>query len=298
MPNTLVHIAVQGSFSRLFFKESILLWVIVACIIPDLPWILLKICIKLNALNPYDLRQYAMVQASLLFCLLISLGLASLSRHPLRIFLVLGFNSLFHLLLDSLQIKWGNGVHLLAPLHWNMFHVDLTWPEHFITQIVSVLGLLFLVVFWKKIVAHGLLLRRKSSLSLPLSLLCFTLYFSLPLLLLAQLEEANTYHIKTMRHIETRTGQYIELDRVHYSADSDSAKYFSGEIFKITGQQPSNSGRVSFRGHFTSPNTIESDSYHSHRDFRDLASTIGLFMTCALLVHSLILSKIRDSKTN
>jgi len=81
---------------------------------PGYPWILLRTSLALDLAAPYTVRLYTTIQASLLFCALFSAFLAQLSRHPAATFAILTGNSLLHLLLDATQVKWANGVHLLA----------------------------------------------------------------------------------------------------------------------------------------------------------------------------------------
>ena len=62
---------------------------------PDLPWILQRLVqVALPSFDAYDLRLYAIVQASLFFCLLLSLALAMFSTLFWRTFAILGINSI------------------------------------------------------------------------------------------------------------------------------------------------------------------------------------------------------------
>lgn len=274
-------------------KQNYLVWVIIACIIPDLPWIILKILITIDIFNPYDLRLYCTAQASLFFCLFLSGALACITAQPLRVFLVLAGNCLLHLLLDALQIKWGNGVHLLSPLTWEMFHIDLAWPEQFAAAGCTFFGFAYLIANWKGCISSGLKLKFSSKLKNICGSLLLAFYLAGPFIFLNQLEQADTYYIQTMRDTNLRPGRFIEFDRIHFYAEKKMLKTFAGEHIAVTGPQPSKSGRVSFRGHFLTPNMITADSYHYHTDFRDLASFLGLFLACTLLLQSLILPQIK-----
>ena len=70
MPNTLIHIGVQGLIYRTLSKEFDLRYVLLACVIPDLPWIMQRL---VRAVAPgvdrIDLVLYSGVQSSLFFCL-------------------------------------------------------------------------------------------------------------------------------------------------------------------------------------------------------------------------------------
>lgn len=279
-------------------KQQYLLWVIIGCIIPDLPWIQQKILLMSGAINPYDLRLYFMVQASFAFCLLLSLALASLTEKPVKIFLILAVNCLLHLLLDSLQIKWGNGVHLLAPFNWELFHLDLIWPEHIATKIITLTGIPIVIYNWRTIAAHGLGISKLSRFHLAVSILLVLLYYVSPSVFFDQLEATDSNYIKTMRNVADRPGKIVEFDRVNYRADTHRVKDYSGESFTVEGLLPAKSGRVSLQGYFADTGRVISTNFHMHDSSRDLASILGLFMACALIMHAIILSLRNRSTKN
>jgi hypothetical protein len=279
-------------------KRDWLVWVIIACIIPDLPWIFLKVLIPLELFDPYNLRLYCTAQASLLFCLLCSAALACFARQTGTIFIVLGSNCLFHLLLDALEIKWGNGVHIVAPYSWTMLHLDTIWSEHPVILGLTLVGFFYLVGNWKGCVASSTQLKIPGRVKATIGLLLFGCYLLGPNFFLEHLERANTYNIHTLRMKDQRPGKAIEFDRADYFAEQKTLQIFTGERIVVTGSQPAKSGRVSFRGHFLTPNSFASDSHHYHRDQRDLASLIGLFMACTLLLQSLILPHFQAPKNN
>ena len=296
MPNTLCHIGIQGPLNGIFLKKEELLWVVIACVIPDVPWIVLKILLATELFNPYDLRLYCTVQASLLFCLVFAGALCFLARHCLKVFFILGVNSFFHLMLDSFQIKWGNGVHIISPMSWQMFHLDFFWPEYRGTLLFSAVGLIYLIYNWNTIKDGKPLHLGTSRLNYVTCALFFGLYCVGPLYFTSQLDAADTYYIQTMRNTDQRTGKAIKLDRAHYFATKQEVKIYSGERLKLTGKLPPESGRVSFTGVFLDNKTITSHAYHLHKDYRDVASYIGLFMACALVLHSLLISRINSNK--
>ncbi|MFT5699471.1 MAG: hypothetical protein ACI8ZB_002331 [Desulforhopalus sp.] len=298
MPNTLCHIGLQAPLNGIFLKKHELIWVVIACVIPDIPWVELKLLLATHTINPYDLRLYCTAQASLLFCLVLSCGLCLFSHNSPKVFILLGINSLFHLLLDSLQIKWGNGVNIISPINWEMFHLDLFWPEYTGTLVLTVLGFIYLIYNWSTIRGNNPLQLSTNKSKYAFGSLFIALYLIGPLYFVSQLDDANTYFIHTMRHTEERAGKSIKLDRAHYFADSQEVKIYSGERLKLTGNLPPQSGRVSFSGVFQDSKTITSQKYHLHTDYRDFASLIGLFMACTLVLHSLVLGKINSDKTH
>lgn len=277
-------------------KKNEIIWVIIACIIPDLPWVELKLLLATHTFNPYDLRLYCTAQASLLFCLILAGGLCLWTHNSIKIFLILGINSLLHLLLDSLQIKWGNGVNIISPFNWELFHLDIFWPEFSGTIILSAVGFMYLLYNWNRLQANTPLYKASGKTKHVAGSLFIALYFLGPLYFMNQLDDADTYFIQTMRNINERTGKPIKLDRAHYNATTHEVKIYSGEKIKITGELPQESGRVSFSGFFQDSNTITSKAFHEHSNYRDLASFIGLFMACALVVQSLVLATINSHK--
>ena len=297
MPNTLCHIGIQAPLNGIVLKKTELLWVIIACVLPDLPWIQLKILLATQAFNPYDLRLYFTAQASLLLCLILSAGLSLMSQHSKKVFVILGANCLFHLLLDSLQIKWGNGVNIISPFNWELFHLDLFWPEYTGTVLFTMIGATYLFRFWRKLVSHNPLSLTPHKLKYSFAAVLLSVYCIIPIFFTGQLEKADTYFIHTMRNSNERSGKTIKLDRAHFSFDDGEVKAWNGEQFKLTGNLPKTSGRVSFSGVFLDSSTIKSQEYHLHKDHRDLASFLGLFMACTLVLQSLVLAK-RKSTTS
>ena len=296
MPNTLCHIGIQAPISGFVLKKNEIIWVIIACVIPDLPWIELKLLLATHTINPYDLRLYCTAQASLFFCLILAGGLSLLTQNSIKIFLILGINSLFHLLLDSLQIKWGNGVNIVSPFNWELFHLDIFWPEFSGTVILSVVGFIYLIYNWNKLKITQPPLNTPNKTKYAIGSLFIALYIIGPIYFIDQLDDADTYFIHTMRNKGERAGKPIKLDRAHYNAGTHEVKIYSGEKIKITGTLPEKSGRVSFSGYFQDSNTITSKAFHQQTSYRDLASFIGLFMACALVLQSLVLARINSNK--
>ena len=122
MPNVFAHLGVGAAVTRLVIPDADAKWIFLGCVIPDVPWILQRVVSTLGlALNPYDIRLYFVVQASLAGSLLLAATLAAISSAPRRVFTVLALNVLVHLLLDACQTKWGNGIHILAPISWQVW---------------------------------------------------------------------------------------------------------------------------------------------------------------------------------
>jgi hypothetical protein len=288
LPNTLAHIGIQTPLSRFLIKEAPLQWIVVGCIIPDIPWIVQRILHTIPDINPVTLRLYAVTQASLAYCLILSLALAMLSRDSRKIFLLLAMNSLFHLLLDATQIKWGNGVNLLVPFSWEMLHFNLFWPEHFSSYLLTGVGLLTLLLQWKKAVHCNLHLQHPNPTKTLCLITCLFLYIFSPPLLINRAYEADTHYSKTLSTPNTRTGKRVALDRAKYSAKDHTLTSYNNKRFKVSNPPPLQSSVLSIQGHFLDAGTLELSDYHFHRPYRNPASYAGLLLALIFWLHSLI----------
>lgn len=262
-----------------------------ACIIPDIPWILLRCLLSLQTIDPYNLRLYTSIQASLVFCLIFSAALAQLSRLPSRIFAILGFNCLLHLLLDATQIKWGNGIHLFLPYDWSALQWQIFWPEYPLGIVITVFGFGYFLRIWPKVLAQKPRLPNLGTARIFALLCCLLVYLVGPLFLLEELEKTDYYAIQTLRNVQARPGKQIEFDRVPYSQTNKTITIFSGEQLHLSGETPDQSGIISLQGRFLSTTTVQTNRYHQHSRIRDWASLLGLLMTCTLTVQTLILPR-------
>jgi membrane-bound metal-dependent hydrolase YbcI (DUF457 family) len=279
MPNTLVHIGIHLPITRGIFRKADPKWILLGCVVPDLPWIFQRAArVFLPGLDPVDLRLYATVQASLFLCLIFSAGAATLSRRPLQNFAILALGSALHLLLDALQIKWGNGVHFFAPFSWQMAQFGLLWPESPVTGFFTLLGLGVLVFLGFRRPRDEAPIRPIRN--LPLAGggagLLLAGYFLFPLGLLSGPERANNHFTETLRDKDNRIGKPIQLDRVPWNPET-GIHVFSGDVLKAVGLEDVPADTVSIQGRFVSPNRIEVHRWRRHRaGLRNLASYIGL----------------------
>ncbi len=152
MPNTLAHLGLQGILTRAVIRKADIKWIFLGALIPDFPWIARRaILIVFPQVDAIDLRLYTIAQSSLAGCLLIAIAISLLTYKPFRIFIILAMNSFLHLLIDALQTKWGNGVHLLAPASWHTWNLGYFWPETMVTYTLTVLGVIyFLYLLFKR----------------------------------------------------------------------------------------------------------------------------------------------------
>lgn len=295
MPNTLGHIGIQVPFSRLIFKDIEVPWILIGLLIPDLPWILQRIIRPLHFFDILNLKLYVSVQASFLFCLLLGAALCCFSPRPLKIFLVFAINCLIHLLLDGAQIKWGIGVHLLAPFSWTMTSFGIFWPEDSTSYFLTGLGLLTLALVWKKSIATGVQIIWPRIRNLLLAIIFLSLYFLTPLFFISGLEESNYGSVKVQRNKELRPGQEVVLDRAPFSHKTQTVSLNTGEEVTLQGKLPEKSSQISVKGIFTTENVIDCKELHEHITYRDWATRLGLFLTAVLCLLSWI-SFIRNKR--
>lgn len=228
------------------------------------------------------MRLYFTSQASLLFCLMLSFTFALLAKRIFFVFSVLALNNLFHLLLDALQIKWGNGVHLLAPFSWAPAHFGLLWPEHALMYLLTLAGLFYLLNNIKTIAQEGIVIDK--SFSRIVACLSLALYFLLPLVFMSHIQKANSNYVGIIIENANRAGRIIEVDRSYYSAKEATIALFTGEKVPVIGKLPEKSGIISIKGRFINQKTIQSETYHSHGLMRDYASIIGVLFSIIMWV--------------
>lgn len=219
-----------------------------------------------------------------------------LTAHAGRVFAILGGNALLHLLLDASQIKWGNGVHLLAPLSWEVSNWGWFWPDSAAGYFLTALGLAALAGFRRSAVNVPAGLRRPPVPRMMLLLMLGAAYFLLPLWLMQGPETAGLHDGPLVRDPALRPGQLLEIDRAPYHPDIDGGYITSRYLGKlqVRGVNLDQPATVSIRGRFIGENEIAVLEYHRHRDgFRDGASYLGL----ALIVLTWIWYFRREKRT-
>ncbi|SDI62847.1 hypothetical protein [Alloyangia pacifica] len=285
MPNTLAHLGIQTLVSRGVFRDADVKWVWLACIVPDLPWIAQRmIRAAWPGVDMIDLRLYAIVQSSLLFCLVLCAGLACFSRWRWRTFGLLAAGSMMHLLLDALQLKWANGVVLFAPFRWELVNFGLFWPEDLTTTLFTLLGVAVAGVAFCRLPKIG------SDLRLPgpgLALLAsgaLAVYIVGPICFSRAVEMADLHYTRTLRQAEVRENMPVEVDRGRIVATPEGSELllWTGERIALNGLLEGTEGVFSLRGHFSARDAIAVDATHRHRaGIRDYASYAGLLLVVA-----------------
>lgn len=289
MPNPLAHIGIHALTTKAINKEVDLKWIYLGAIIPDLPWILQRIVrFIMPNLDRLDLRLYVIVQASLFFCLILSASFALFSKSPKSTFVVLGSGALLHLLLDALQIKWANGVHLFAPFDWTLINFALVWPESLPTYLVTAFGLFYAGRHWKKSSGAPFPLSIQNKKLNGIGLIFLMLYFFLPWVFFDGPEIANNHYLGTIRSHKNRQGKTIEIDRSNYRYDENGGtlSLLNGETIEVQGINLERSERVSIRGVFSKKDLIQVHEVHVHRPFREPASYLGLAIIASLWMRS------------
>ncbi|MBU0677901.1 MAG: hypothetical protein KJ626_07260 [Verrucomicrobia bacterium] len=292
MPNTLAHLGIQGLVTRGVWRSADLKWIYLGCVVPDLPWILQRVLrAALPYTDRYDLLLYAGVQASLAFCLVFAAAVAVITDRPKPTFFLIGLSSLFHLLLDASQMKWGNGVHLFAPLNWNFFTFGTYWPESPVSLALTLLGFVYVIVYWRNAVSTPVCLRLCPPTRLVYSMLLLIVYFAVPPFLANGPREADNYYVNTLMNADAHEGKEIAFDRAVLLKKGDElyARNFADEEFKLTGvETDQTSGLMTLKGHFTARRTIAVSAFHIHpKGPRDYASVIGLFLVGMIWVFAL-----------
>ena len=286
MPNTLAHLGTQGILNHLVKRGIDPKLVALGCLLPDVPWILKRIVTGLElSSNPYTTHIYFTAQASLLITLCLCGALAFLSQKPKEIFLILGINSLLHLLLDGLQIKLANGVHFFAPFSWELWNIGLFWPESFPTYILTGCGLIYIVGQWNNGINQPTTFQLTSLSKIALSLMMFFLYICLPFVFMEGPRQADNHFVRTFEEKDSRIGKTVAFDRRPYikTSSEDVVQVFGKERIKISPPQLDHSATISGLGTFTASGTVELREIHEHiGGLRDASSILGILLIIAL----------------
>ena len=298
MPNTLAHMGLQGVVSRGIIRWSDLKWVYVGCIIPDFPWIWRRVLISFYpAFDQSDYSSIVPIQSSLFFSLFLCSVLALLVRDGRRGFALLALNVLLHLLLDSLQTKWGNGAHFFVPFDWRLVNFGLFWPESLPTYLMTALGLVVFIVGWRKAMSAPARFRLSSPARVLSALFLLASYFILPALFIDAYVASDSHYVKTMSERDLRPGRYVEFDRVSFIARPGGGVIdLADEELQAEGSLPEHSGQLSIRGRFSTENILQVREYHVHnRRFRDNASYAGFLLSCLAWGYYLVWGRKRSA---
>lgn len=290
MPNTLAHLGINSIVTRALIKRADLILIYFGAIIPDIPWVIQRAVLAIMpSINPYDLRLYCVILASLFFSIILSAGLAYLFIDTKRTFIIFSAGSLIHLLLDSIEIKWANGVHLLVPFNWELLNVGLFWPESIPIYMITAFGLLYLILNWKGTIKTSTNISFNNFKKILAGLIFIIIYLSFPILFIDNVEAADNHFVKTLRDWNHRPGSYFEIDRGYYLdlADGDEFATPFNEKLIVANLDLKTSETMSIRAKFISKNKIRIIDYHIH-SIRDIFSYIGLLLVIIISIISFI----------
>jgi len=296
MPNTLAHIGLQVLGQRaLGIGPKDFGLVLCGCVIPDLPWILRRVISVFEYLDPLRLFAYSSIQSSLFISLILAAAVSLLLRESVRAILVIGISCFFHLLLDALQIKWSNGVILLAPFDWATVNWGKVWPDNPVVYVASLLG--------AAVILYALSTSRDFSVQFGatriqrnMASIMIIVWLALPVAFIPTAFGLNNHYLITVTEVKARSEKYLELDRstVQVRGKKFYAELLSGEQIELLPSNIPGPGVYSIAGKFDGPQRLFVIAWHRHSAFRDVASLIGL---CAILF-GFVLSTIRQLKNN
>ncbi len=271
MPNTLAHIGIQSVLGRGAIRHASLHWILLSCIIPDLPWIFQRLLRSAPVeIDLISLRTYAIAQSSLVFCLILAISFAMLSRDPRRTFLILAFGATLHLVLDAMQTKWGNGVILVAPFDWTLINFDLFWPEQVPSYLLTAFGLGYIAYVWVREGPEPLPLPSFQPMRVLLTVSAFLVWVAGPVMFLTTIEAENLHDTQTLRSVSDRTDKPISVDRnaVVETVDGNHLlSHWTGEEWTLLiPTNPPSEGTISLRGQFVDATTIAVSEVKQHRN--------------------------------
>ena len=282
---------VAALVTRGLIRDADIKWIFLGAALPDVPFILKRIAIWMApGSDILSIRVYAIIQASLLFSLLLAFACSRLSSAPSRVFLILGLGVLLHLLLDSLQIKWGTEVHLLAPFSWWSPDFGLYWPEQFPSHLMTALGAGYVAyAFGRRIRMESMDIVWPGVRGSAMAVTALGLYFAAPLMLMDVAEDAGVGNAEIGRQAD-RTGYEMEIDRGPFRHENGELRVqlFEGQFVYLDGidAELPERGKISAKGRFVGHERFLATQFHVNNTvFRELASIVGLsIILCYWLV--------------
>jgi hypothetical protein len=283
MPNTLAHLGIQTLITRVLIRRAELEWIFAGAVIPDVPWILGRaIRTLLPGQATYDLWAYLIAQSSLVVSLLLCGAVAAMAASSQRAFAILSLNALLHLLLDALQTKVGNGVHLVAPVSWKYWRADWfpieSWPTYALTALGLVVAIRGIGTIWRTPSTN--ISPAPSRRQLATAALLLAAYLIVPAVLRFGPIAADSNSVGTLRDRGSRTGRAVTFDRAPYRV-RDNGHYirtYTGEELAVVPARLTASATVSAHATFADDSTLVVREIQVHRWPRDLMSYAGLLL--------------------
>lgn len=280
---------VHGALLRSSSGRAEVLWIYVGAIIPDIGWILQRLIRQMPVdIDPLRLLSYAAVLSSLAACLIASAAVAALTVRRGRVFCLLATGSLLHLLMDAAEIKWANGVLLLAPFSWTMTTWDLFQQDGAFVLAATAGSLLFVIWAWRAgILEINRAMWRLSPAALSTAAGLVLLFFLWPLPWIDAPTEHGLYDSDVIRDAESRAGRPLELDRARYFSDRNEIRIFTGEFIKIENFSAPADTLVSLRGVFQEPGLLRVDQAIIHHPWQRTATVLaGLGLFALFIMHA------------
>jgi hypothetical protein len=301
MPNTLAHLGVQALITRSLIRKADEKWIYVGAVLPDVGWILQRAAQRtLPGADAFDLRLYATVQTSLLVTLLLAAGVSLFTRRWRLTFAILALNAVLHLLLDACEIKWGNGVLLFAPFSWDLMSWGRFWPDAWPAQVLTVVGLAYVIATLRRAVTTPLGLCWPSPLRAVLAAVLVSAYLVLPWVLREGPLGADAHYVQSLRDPALRADAYVEFDRERFRPDAEGGtlEFFAPPPVRVTGIDLSRPATVSIRGRFIDERTLEVLEYYEHRGVnRDMPTVLGLVLVLGIVAAPWLMRRLSDARS-
>ncbi len=204
---------------------------------------------------------------------------------------------MLHHLLDALQVKWDQGVPLLAPFSWQPYTWNLIPTEGLFIYIATLVGLALSIwlTFRKPIMKgiSGLLIA--SPKRIATSLILVLIYFALPLLFIQKPYEYNYFNLAIWANSEARVGSTIMLDRADY-IPGDPATIHNQSLPKPVVPQNlelKDKAVISLKGELMEDGALRINDYYIHHSyFRNYASILGLILIALIWIYPKIRGRI------
>ena len=211
----------------------------------------------------FDLRLYTMGLASLAVTLILAGAIAVATTAPRRVFAWLGLNALLHLLLDATEIKFGNGVHLLAPFSWRMTSFDLLPGESPVYLLLTLAGDRARALGHRPHGATPLSAGSAARAAWPSPRrspppTCWRRSRSS-----GAIEASDSYSVKTLREQGVRARAAASAWTARTSSRAPAGGFlelWTGERLRATGALPDHDATVSLHGTFLAPDVLRADT--------------------------------------
>jgi hypothetical protein len=175
-------------------------------------------------------------------------------------------------------------VNLFLPFSWHTTNFAFFWPEDLPSYLLTALGVIVLVVYWKKAVKTDLLLQRPDKKKTACLLCLLLFYFMAPLFFINAAYEADMHYSQSISNKEKRAGKTVEIDRAWYDSRTQTLAAYADKNIHVNNPPPVQEGKLSVKGIFTGTNSLTITEYHRHNKYRDYASYAGLLSALLLFI--------------